>query len=235
MWCDIFQFEDVHFTCCMSVQLSLPNTFLSCTVTHFLWCPLPTTILAAAHREPLALQTGGPYAVMAAIFDAIRWPPAPLKFNLGGSQPQTWRGTLEMEMILHLVCILCIGEVTQFSKLAYDSANYGIYVGYQQQPTAPGPPWEESQPDPRDPPAINPRSWPSDRCRRLWNGPRFFRSLAQKQIEKKKQHPTCNGEKLLLFYFSSGLLVMGLPKRDLCLWCLYISKCCSAWSTFCCI
>ena len=36
-----------------------------------------------AHREPLALLTGGPHAVMAAIFDAIRWPPELSKFHLG--------------------------------------------------------------------------------------------------------------------------------------------------------
>ena len=65
--------------------------------------------------------------------------------------------------IIYIYLFIYLEEVTQVDKLA-DSA-YGIYVGYKQQP---GRPWEERH-DPRDPPAINPRSWPSDRFRR-WNG-----------------------------------------------------------------
>lgn len=63
---------------------------------------------------------------------------------------------------IYIYRYIFIEEVTQVDKLA-DSA-YGIYIGYQRQP---GRPWEERH-DPRDPPAINPRSWPSDRFRR-WN------------------------------------------------------------------
>ena len=72
------------------IQLLLPKVLLLASV---LWTMHPNSLLVMpiaiehpgfkAHREPLALLSGGPHAVMAAIFDAIRWPPVPLKFNLG--------------------------------------------------------------------------------------------------------------------------------------------------------